>query len=223
MRSLVRVTAWERVSLWRRIPCAFGRVALLLALLNGLGALIGPPLITFFTMKWEAKKIPGLNVVPQPLMDYSVSDAPGTTLTYFGYSIEVPWTASSKIREGPKNSGTSGIVQVKFASGQDLLVIAPDDQSGLLSEIANDQSLHMEMLGLALKDLTSRPAYDQYSALLNTTPSTVRAFGPRREAARARMLLMIKGIAFPSSLETGAFSFQFPNKHGFQIGDPRKS
>ena len=223
MRWLIRATAWERVSLWRRIPCACARVALLLALLTVLGVLLGPPLTTFFTVRWEAKKIPWLDVVPQPLMDYSVSDAPGTTLSYFGYSFEVPWDARFKIKESPKNSGTSGIVQVEFASGQYLLVIAPDDQSGLLSEITHDQSLHMENFGLAFGDLIKRPAYDQYSVLLNTRPANVRAFGPRAEAVRAQILLMIKGIALPSNLETGAFSFQFQNKRGFQIGDPSRS
>jgi hypothetical protein len=184
MRWLIRVTAWERVSLWRRIPCAAGRVALLLALFTVLFVLLGPPLTTFFIVRWEAEKLPELNVVPQPLTDYSVSDAPGATLSYFGYSLEVPWNANFKTKEAPKNSSTRGIVQVKFASGQDLLLVAPDDQSGLLSEIAKDQPLHTENFGLALGDLIKRSAYDQYSALLNTSPSTIRAFGPRAEAAR---------------------------------------
>lgn len=223
MRWFSRVTAWERVSPWRRIPCAFGRAVLLLALLGVLGALLGPSLATFFTVRWEAKKIPALNVIPKPLIDYSVSDAAGTTLSYLGYSFEVPWNATFIAKEAPKNSSTIGIVQVKFASGQDLLVIAPDDQGGLLSEITHDPSLHMENLGSVFGDMIKQSAYDQYSALLNTTPSTVQAFGPRAKAARGQALLMIKGIAFPSGLEAGAFSFQFPNKRGFQIGDPPKS
>lgn len=223
MRWLIRVTTWERASLWRRIPCALGRVALLLASLMPLGALLGPPLAIFLTVRWEAKKIPAVNVVPQPLTDYSVSDAPGTTLSYFGYSLEVPWNSSFKTKTGPKNSGTSGIVQVKFASGQDLLIIVPEDQSGLLSEITHDKSSGMENVEPVFGYLIKSSAYDQYSALLNTTPSTVRAFGPRAEALRDQVLLEIKGIAFPASLETGAYSFQFPNKRGFQVGDPRRS
>lgn len=89
--------------------------------------------------------------------------------------------------------------------------------------MTHDPSLHAENFGLMFGDLIKRSAYDQYSALLNTTPSTIPMFGSRAEAARAQILLMIKGIALPSNLETGAFSFQFPNKRGFQIGDPRKS
>lgn len=223
MRWLIRVTGWERVSLWRRIACAFGRVGLLLVLLAVLGALFGPSLTTFFLVRRVANEIPSVSVVPRALTDYSVSDAPGTTLSYFGYSFEVPWTGSFKTRVSTRNSTTTGLVQIKFSSGQDLLFNVPRDQSGLLSEIAKERSSDAPNFGLAFSDLIKRPAYDQYSALLNTSPSTVRPFGPRAEAARGQVLLMIKAMALPTSLQTGAFSFQFPNKRGFQIGDPSKS
>lgn len=223
MRWLISVTAWERASLWRRIPCAFGRVALLIALLIGLGAELGPPLTISYIVRREAKELPWINVAPQPLKDYSVSDAPGTTLSYFGYSFEVPWNAPFNAKAGTENSSTSGIVGGGFTTGQGLVIIAPADQSGLFSQITHDKSLGMENVGMIFGGLTKLSAYDQYSALLNMTPSKVRAFGPRADAIRAQMLLMFKGIALPSGLQTGAFSFKFPNKRGFQIGDPRKS
>jgi hypothetical protein len=223
MGVLIHVTAWERASWWRRFLCAFGRVAALLALLAVLLRLLGPPITVFFTVRWEARKIPAVKVTPHPLTDYSVSDAPGTTLSYFGYSFEVPWNANFKTQGSPKNSVESGIVQLKFESGQVLVLMAPANQSGLLSELGQDQSLHMESWRSVLGDLTNRSAYDQYAALLNTSPSTIRAFGPRAEAARGLTLLTIKAIALPGSLETGAFSFELPDKRGFQIGDPRRS
>jgi hypothetical protein len=37
------------------------------------------------------------------------------------------------------------------------------------------------------------------------------------------MLLTIKGMSFGPGLETGAFSFELPDKRGFQIGDLQKS
>src|SRR6267143_856986 len=100
MRSPLRVTDWERVSLWRRVPCAFVRVAILIAFLNVLFMLLGPPIGIFLTARWEARKVPGVRVASQPLTDYSVSDAPGTVLSYFGYLFEVPWNASFKQRVG---------------------------------------------------------------------------------------------------------------------------
>ena len=165
--------------------------------------------------------MPAVKVTAQPLTDYSVSDAPGTVLSYFGYSFEVPWKASFKTRESQRGSG--GLVQLKFDSGQSLLLLAPTNQNGVLSEFVEDQSSHMENLRLVFGNLLNRSPYDQYSALLNTSPSTIRAFGPRPDAVRGITLLTMKAIALPASLQTGAFSFQLSDKRGFQIGDPRKS
>jgi len=192
-------------------------VAVLIALLNVLFMLLGPPIGIFLTARWEARKIPGVKVASQPLTDYSVSDAPGTVLSYFGYVFEVPWNASFKQKLG------KGLVQLEFQSGQSLTLIAPANQGGLLTEIVQDKSLHMENLELVFGDLMKRSPYDQYAALLNTTPSSIRAFGPRAEATRGVTLLTIKVIAMGPGLETGVFSFELPDKRGFQVGDPRKS
>ena len=221
MRALIHVTAWERVSLWRRLVCAFGRVAALLVILTVLLNLLAPPITIFFAARWEAKKIPAVKVTAQPLTDYSVSDASGTVLSYLDYSFEVPWNAPFKTRKSQKGPG--GIMELKFDSGQSLLLIVPTNQDGLLSEFVQDQSSHMQNLRLIFGNLVNRSPYDQYSALLNTSPSAIRAFGPRPDAVRGVTLLTIKAIALPASLKTGAFSFQLPDKRGFQVGDPRKS
>jgi hypothetical protein len=217
MSSLIHVTAWERVSLWRRVPCAFLRVGILLGVVTVLFALLGPPLTIFFTARWEAKKIPYVWVTQQPLVNYAVSESPGTKLSYFGYKFEVPWVGGFKER-----GGKNGIVELKFDSGQILLLMAPKNQAGLLSEIVEDPSLHMKYLQPVLGELTKRSPYDQYATLLNTTPSSIHAFGSRAEAVRNETLLTIKAISSPAMLRTGAFSFDLPETHGFQIGDPGK-
>jgi hypothetical protein len=223
MGALIHVTAWERASPSRRIVFALGRVALLLVLLTVLFSFLGPPLEILFATRWEAKKIPAVRVTARPLTDYTVSETPGTVLSYLGYSFEVPWTAGFKTKGSGSGPIKSGIMELKFDSGQTLILIAPENQNGLLSELVQDQSLHMENLRLVFGDLMNRSAYDQYSALLNTSPATIRPFGPRPQAIRSATLLTIKAIALPASLGTGAFAFQFPDKRGFQIGDPRKS
>jgi hypothetical protein len=223
MGALIHITAWERKALWRRLVCAFGRIAAILIILAVLLNFLGPPIALFFTARWEAKKIPAVKVTAQPLADYSVSDTPGTAVSCLGYSFEVPWDASFKTKGPQKVSTKGGIVELKFDSGQTLLILAPANQNGLFTEIVQDQSMHMEDLRLILGDLMNRSAYDQYSALLNASPSTIRTFGPRSEAIRGETLLTMKAIALPASLETGAFSFRLPDKRGFQIGDPQKS
>jgi hypothetical protein len=217
MGALIHVTSWERVSPWRRALAALARVALLLVLLDVLLTFLGPPIGFFITARWAARNCPGVKVAPTPLVDYSVSNAEGTSLSYFGYSFEVPWHASYSQRALPK----SNLVELRFDSGQDLTFIVPAVQSGLLSEMAQDKS--MQSLQNIFGDLMQRSAYDQYSALLNTTPSTIAAFGPRADAVRGITLLTIKAIAVGPGLETGVFSVQLRDKRAFQIGDPRKS
>jgi hypothetical protein len=219
MQALIRVTAWERVSLWRRVLGALFRVGLLMAFLTILLNLAGPPIGIFITTRAEARRVPAVKIATQALTDYSVSDSPGTTLSYFGYEFEVPWNTSFK-QKGP---GKSSLVQFQFDSGQNVTFIVPANQGGLLTEMVQDDSLKMRDLQLIFGDLMDRSAYDQYGALLNTTPRSIRAFGPRAEAVRGITLLTIKAIAFGPGLETGAFTFELPGKRGFQIGDPQKS
>jgi hypothetical protein len=166
----------------------------------------------------EARKVPAVTTATQALADYSVSSLPGMTISYFGYEFEVPWNTSFKQKALGK-----GLVQLQFDSGQNVTFIVPANQSGLLTEIVQDPSLKMRDLQLIFGDLMNRSAYDQYGALLNTTPRSVRAFGPRTEAVRGVTLLTLKAITFGPGLETGAFAFDLPGKRGFQIGDPNKS
>lgn len=218
MRGLIRVTAWGRVSPWRRALGAILRVGLLIAFLAVLVNVLGPPIGIFFTARMEARKVPAVNTATRALTDYSVSNSTGTTLSYFGYQFEVPWNASVKEKKVGKN-----LVQLKFDSGQNVILIVPANQNGLLTEMVQDQSLNMRDLQPVFGDLINRSAYDQYGTLLSTTPGSIRAFGPRSEAVRGVTLLTIKAIAFGPGLESGAFSFDLPGKHGFQIGDPQKS
>jgi len=217
MRALIRVTAWERVSLWRRMLGAFVRVGILIAFLTLLLSLLGPPIGILVTTRMEARKVPALKVAPLKLANYSVSNSSGTTLSYFGYEFDVPWIANFKQKVG-KN-----LVEVQFESGQNVIFIVPENQSGLLTEIVEDRSLNMGDLRLVFGDLMKRSAYDQYGVLLSTTPESIQAFGPRAEAVRGVTLLTIKAIAFGPGLESGAFSFDLSGKRGFQIGDPQKS
>src|SRR5260370_11677573 len=199
--------------------CVFVRVGILIALLSVLIQLLGPPIGIFLMARWEARRVPAVKVAPQPLSDYSVSDAPGTLLSYFGYEFEVPWNAAFK----QKAFGKGYIVQLEFESGQNVSIVVPTNQSGLLTQIVHDKSMPMGYLQVVFGDLMNRSAYDQYAALLNTTPSGIRAFGPRAQAVRGVTLLTMKAIAVGPGLQTGVFSFELPDKRGFQIGDPQKS
>jgi hypothetical protein len=218
MGALIHITAWERKSAGRRILLAFARVAVLIVALTILSNIFGPPITIFATTRWMGRRVPAVRIAPRPLMDYSVLSGPTTTISYFGYEFEVPWNAAAKVK-----GGKASIVQLQFDSGQSLIFIVPANQDGLLSEIVQDRSLNMSNLQPVLGDLTSNSAYDQFAALLDTTPQSVRAFGPRAQAVRGATLLTIKAIAVGPGLATGVFSFKFADKQGFEIGDPQKS
>ena len=116
---------------------AFVRVGILIAFLTALFTLLAPPFGILITKKMEARKVPAVNVAPLKLADYSVSNSSGKTLSYFGYEFDVPWSANFKQKVG------KGLVEVQFESGQNVIFIVPENQSGLLTEIVEDHSLNM--------------------------------------------------------------------------------
>ena len=197
---------------------AFLRVGILIVFVTILLNFLGPPVGILLTAMKVTKARPAVKITPIALADHSISNSPGRTLSYFGYEFAVPWNAIPTEKVLNKIS----FVHLKFESGQDLIFSVPGNK-GLLTEIVEDPSLNMGGLRLVFGDLTKRSAYEQYQALLNTTPQSIRAFGPRAEAASDVTLLTIKAIAFGPGLESGVFSFELPDKRGFQIGNPRKS
>ena len=185
-----------RPSFGKRLLRAFMRVGIAIAILYLLFFLFGPPLIIFCTARWQAKKIPALNVAPKPLTDYSVSDGPGRQVSYFGYEFTTPWDSNFKQRQ--PEFAEKDIVWLAFDSGQTMGFHVFPDQGGLLSKVAKDRSANMESLQNISPDLLKRSAYDQYLALYNTTPASIHAFGPRAEASRGMILLTMKAIAAPT-------------------------
>jgi hypothetical protein len=208
-----------RPSFGRRLLRAFMRVGIGIAILYLLFYLLGTPLIIFFSVRREAKKIPALNVVPKPLADYSISDGPGRQVSYFGYEFTAPW--NSNFTE-MKPMG-DGIVGLKFDSGQTIIFKVFPDPGGLLTEAAKDPCEHMEFIQDIFPDLMKRSAYDQYVALYNTTPARIHAFGSRVEATRGMTLLTMKALAVFPEFATGAYTLDVNGKRGFQTGNPQKA
>lgn len=216
MGALIHVTAWERVSLWRRVPVAFLRVSFLVILLIILLNLLGPPIGFFISSRAIGHRAPEVKVSPKALMNFSAAE-PIATFSENGYQFQIPWTLSKRIQ---KSAG--GPVGLEFREGQSIILFTPPN-TGFLTEAAQDKSTHMDSMPLVMGELMNRSPYEQYRAVLTTTPSSVHPFGPRKDAVRDLMLLVFKAIAPGSGLDTGVFSFDLPDKRGFQTGDPAKS
>jgi hypothetical protein len=77
---------------------------------------IAPVALSFYA----AKKAPAVaSIVPTELNDKSVSQAPGTKLSYFGYEFEVPWSDFDETRTKlyPKDKPEKTRVDLRFHSG----------------------------------------------------------------------------------------------------------
>ena len=107
-------------SLFRRILVTF----ILSCVFGFVGAYwIVPVAVSFYS----ANKLPATaKVVPTDLQDHSVSQAPGTRLSYVGYDFEVPWTDldNAKTTLYPKDKSEKNEVILTFRSGLRLAVTA---------------------------------------------------------------------------------------------------
>lgn len=181
------------------------------------GALLGAQTNSYLGARYTAHLEPEVNVVPQPLIDNTISEAPGTTLAYYGNAFETPWSGAAQLRSVGKLS------EIKFASGQVLLVSAPAGKQGFLQEVADDKTTGTpELRALFAADIKDGP-YQEESALLNATSDQVKFFDPAWVSARRFFLLFFKSIAENSEIKTGIYAFHSSVVRGFQIGNPSYS
>lgn len=214
------------LSLKRRLLRLFLWLAGIAAVFITYDALLGWQTLYFSMARYTANREPEVNIVPQPLMDYAISDTTGTTVSYYGNSFEAPWKGMAVVPgKGPaKLKSPANITNLKFDSGQVLMIWAPTGKNGLLQEIANDKSTmgSPQMRALFAADIKDGP-YQEESALLNATSDQVKFFDPPWVSARRFFLLFFKAIAENPEIKTGIYAFHTPVVRGFQRGNPAYS
>lgn len=180
------------------------------------GELLGPQTTFYIMAHYLAYKDSTVNIVPRPLTGNTVSQSPGTTLSYYGNTFEVPW------RSIVVQKVVSKIALVEFASGQSVMVWAPMGRRGILNDAVDDKQMG-EDWGRALgsADLMRTP-YDQKSAVLNVTTSDLKFLDPPRDSLRTFYLLLFKELGEIES-STGIYTFQSGAARGFQLGNPAKT
>lgn len=152
----------------------------------------------------------GWSSVPQPLTDNQVSTAPGTKLSYFEQSIEVPWTGTKReINEGRW-------AEVYFKGGQAVRFVNPEltDHNPInRHDVMNDKEFD-----LAFGSGIHETKYQQFKDILSVKPSDLSPLHSRKEFAREYVLLAIKGIWFEhSGAVPEIFSFETNQYRGFAI------
>jgi len=152
----------------------------------------------------------GWSSVPRPLTDTSVSPSEGTVLSYYGYRFEVPWTGRDK------ESNEGRWVKVSFKKGQAIRFTNPAffQDNPISGQVAHDPDYFRKAFKLGPRE----SKYEQYKAVISTTPSQWSPFASRREFARVRILLELKGLLFEHNVAApDIFSFETKGYRGFEF------
>jgi hypothetical protein len=167
------------------------------------------------------KASPVTRVVPTDLKDLSVSQVPGTRLSYFGYEFEIPWTDldESQTRFVPKDH--SGMVGLVFRSGLHL-IIGTGPARGLPNEFAREWKLSAHNFESVFAAAAAQSDYDFHKHLYEFTPDKMHVWALFPSVHyREQFLLDLKNVVLAgSSADTGIFNVQNQNWRGFQLGDP---
>jgi hypothetical protein len=198
---------------WARVLIGFGIAAVVAGIyLWFFGVQTGMTLIA----RYKFGAIPGVWRSPVALTDLSVSNVSHKKVSYFGYEIELPWDDVDEQREKVGRA----IHVAYFHSGNAFwFSIFPPKEfvNGLMKEGKLDPAALRQLFG----DKTLQSDYGFYQAMLGVTPKDISPFMPRNRAAAESMLLLIKAIAIPRA-ESGIFSIQTPDFHGFQFENPKE-
>ena len=176
----------------------------------------GPQIITYWQFRpalqrREDSAPRGWSSVPQPLTDTRISTAPGTKLTYFGYSVEVPW----KEVERERNEGRWA--DVRFKGGPTVKFI--NSESFDEDPINRSASLSgKDDFDLAFGEAIRESKYQQFKDMVSVKPADLSPLSGHREFARTKVLLEIKGLWFEHNVAAPEiFEIQARGYPGFEI------
>jgi len=202
------------MSRWIRILIAFG---ILTVVCLGYLWLFGIQTFFFLQAHNLGRKLPFVKQKPVELTDLSISQAPGTRLSYFGYEFEVPWNDidndKSKILGGNK-------AILVFRSGIVLSVWSgtPHEfMNGLLGQGKIDQDTFRKLYG----DESLQSDYNFKRLILEVTPDMISPLSSKKTAASLGVLIMVKAICIPGDPDSGIFAVQGKEFKGFQYGSPQ--
>src|SRR5258705_6262003 len=174
---------------------------------------------TFFALEARntARKLPYVKRTPVPLPDLSVSEVSGTTLSYFGYEFEVPWTDIDT--EKTKIVGGNRAI-IAFRSGNVLSVWSGQPHefmNYLLEQGKIDKDTFRKIYG----DEALQSDYNFKRLILETTPEKITIFTDSKTAVSRGVLLMVKAMCVGGDANSGIFSVQGKEFKGFQYGLPQ--
>jgi hypothetical protein len=119
---------------------------------------------------------PDARVVPTDLKDLSVSQVPGTKVSYVGYEFEIPWTDLDETRTRSVPKDNPYMVGLVFRSGLHLIVSASPPRM-LPSEFARDWKVSPQKLELVFGHGAAQSDYSFLENLYEFTPDKMHRGG----------------------------------------------
>jgi hypothetical protein len=194
----------------------------ILKFLIGLGVVVVICLVTawLFGVQWFAKwmvgktasKNPLVRVVPKPLADTSINNAPGTDESYRNYSFEVPWKDTPKV----SNYGAGGSV---YSFGPHTVTLYSLRPNGMIESLKKNPQ-NQQNIDTLFEGDPPKTDYDFMRRILAITPDTFTWSMNKTEAVRDGTLLFVKTKNVPVEAASGIFYVTTPEFHGFQYGVP---
>jgi hypothetical protein len=161
------------------------------------------------------RKMPFEKVVPSALPDVAVSQSAGTSLQYFGYNFDVPWTdLNSESVEVDKTHAT-----IPLRSGL-LLRFYSMSNHELIDGLSETTGVKADAFRAVYGEASMRSDYDLLRRFLYTTPRDVTPFISRKAAVSGLTLLVIKEMYVPEP--SGIYEVTAGQFRGFQYGDVTK-
>ena len=182
---------------------------------------IAPVALSFYT----AKKVPAVaSVVPTELKDKSISDAPGTKLSYFGYEFEVPWNDLDETQNKfyPKDKPEKTMVDLRFRSGLRLRFKSlPAHVWRNDSDCCTKGAVRIVASVFGQEAVHSNYSFEK--AVYGFAPSKMHYWSLSPHVHFSEQgVLVIKSIMPSKAADTGIFNVQNQSYRGFQQGNPQE-
>lgn len=175
----------------------------------------------FYT--WQAHRVgqrqPYVRLKPVELSDSSISHSSGTTLAYFGYEFEVPWTDVDQQKTRALSDSKAIIV---FSSGN-VVSFWAGPPNGLISTLSSMGGFDSRSLAQVIGIESTQSDYALQRAILRTAPEDFSLFMPKNRAIQLKTLLMIKVLTASPVAESVVYSLHTREFEGFQYGRPLDS
>lgn len=182
---------------------------------------IAPVALSYYAV---SQALPVTRVVPTDLKDLSVSQSPGTKLSYFGYEFEVPWSDldESKTKLFPKDKPDKKMVWLTFRSGLRLIVTAVPPREMADEFTKGDFKVSPQAFEAVFGHEAAASDYEFTKRVYTFTPDKMHYLAWSSALhTREQMLLLIKSILPSKPAESGILNVRNQSYKGFQQGNPK--